>query len=149
MRRPSRGGKPHMEMGSDKSAPVTDHMYTTQTQQQSLDTAVAVRRTSRKDHGQYTVPRRRVTPLLAVQPCASNRPSPTAPQHGAPSQSPRQTHLVHVENQVELAHILKTLVQRLDEHLQQVHDAKRRLGLVDRRHKEERGVLAVDEADTL
>jgi len=94
-------------------------------QVENTDAAAIPRHRRRKDHGQNTAPRPHVTPVLAVQPCAPNRPPPTAPQHGAPSQSPPQTHLVHVENQVELAHILKTLVQRLDEHLQQVHDAKR------------------------
>lgn len=54
--------------------------------------------------------------------------------------------LVDVENEIKLAHILKALVQGLDEDLDQVQDPQFTLSLVNGKDKEEGGVVAVNEA---
>ena len=55
------------------------------------------------------------------------------------------TDLVHVEDEVELAYVLEALVERLDQHLDEVEDAQLRLGGVHAEHEVERGIVPVDE----
>lgn len=43
--------------------------------------------------------------------------------------------LVHLEDEVELEHFLKALIQRLDEHLDLVEDSELRLILVHDKHE--------------
>ena len=56
------------------------------------------------------------------------------------------THLRRIEDDVELADVLKVPVERLDEHLHEVEDAELRLGRVDDHAKVECRVLPVDDA---
>lgn len=53
-------------------------------------------------------------------------------------------HLVHVEYQIQLAHILKALVQRFDKHLDEIQDAQLALGRVHAEHEVERRIVSVD-----
>ena len=55
------------------------------------------------------------------------------------------TDLVHVEDEIELAHILEALVERLDQHLDEVEDAQLGLGRVDAEHEVQGGVVPVDQ----
>ena len=67
-------------------------------------------------------------------------------QSGRDATKPTHTHLRRIEDDVELADILKVPVERLDEHLHEVEDAELRLGRVDDHAKVERRVLPVDDA---
>ena len=59
------------------------------------------------------------------------------------------THLLDVEDEIELAHILEALVERLDEDLDQVEDAELTLGRVDGEHEVESRVVPVDQLGIL
>ena len=50
-----------------------------------------------------------------------------------------------MEDQVELTDVLEALVERLDQHLDQVEDAQLWLGRVNTEHEVESGVVPVDE----
>ena len=52
-------------------------------------------------------------------------------------------HLVKVEDDVQLAHALEVSVQRLDEHLDQIKDAKLALATVDHEAEPQRRILSV------
>ena len=52
---------------------------------------------------------------------------------------------VHVEDEIELADVLKALVERLDKHLNEIEDAELGFGGIDAKHKVERGVMSVDQ----
>ena len=54
-------------------------------------------------------------------------------------------HLVHVENEVELADIFEALVERLYEDLDEIEDAELGLGGVDAEDKVEGRVVTVDQ----
>jgi len=57
--------------------------------------------------------------------------------------------LVGVEDEVQLAHVFKALVEHLDKDLDQVEDAQLRLAAVDDEDKVERRVVPVDDARVL
>ena len=57
-----------------------------------------------------------------------------------------EMHTLRVEDDVELAHVFEVPIERLDEYLDQVEDAKFRLGAVDGDAEIERGVLPVNDA---
>ncbi len=50
-----------------------------------------------------------------------------------------------MEDEVELAHVLESLVETLDKHLDEVEDAELGLGRVHRNNKEQSRVVSVDE----
>jgi hypothetical protein len=52
-------------------------------------------------------------------------------------------HLVGVEDEVKLAHVLKHVVERLDKHVDEVQDAELRLRAVDDKDKVQRSVYPV------
>jgi len=60
-----------------------------------------------------------------------------------------KVHLVEVEDEVQLAHVLERLVERLDEDLNQIQNAQLALRAVDAEDKVERGVVAVDQLGVL
>ena len=53
-------------------------------------------------------------------------------------------HLVHVEDEIEFADILKALVEGLNEDLDQVQDAQLRLGAVHAKDEIQRCIMTID-----
>lgn len=54
-------------------------------------------------------------------------------------------HLVRVEDEIELAHILETSVQRLHKHLNQIKNAQFTLAAIYDKNEVQGGVMSVDE----